>query len=330
MLVEFPQCLDVRLARLEILGTEVQGHISLDGSELPGQRQLFQAGAQVLADLALDLIGVGHEFVQGAVLPQPFGRGLGSALGHSGNVVRGVAHEGQVIDDLLRPDAELLHHAIGIQVTVAHGVNEADMIVHQLGHVLVAGGHQGGHALLRRLAGQSADDVVRLNPLHHQQGQAHGLDDIVQTVDLGFQILRRRGAVGLVLVVQLIAKGLAGRIEHHRHVPGLVILDELAQHVHHPHDGPGGLAPGVGQGRQGVIGAEQVGRAVHQDEIGLLGHARLVANRMNGVSLPLGEKGVGVKFHQGCYREREQTVPRHGSSQTSSLFDSDPCHAVKN
>ncbi len=158
------------------LGREVQGDIALDGGQLPGHGQDMQAGPQVLAHLAPDGVGVGDDLIQAAVGLEPLHGGLGSHARDAGDIVGGVPHQGEVIHDLFGRDAELVHDPLGIELGVGHGVDQGDVVVHQLGHVLVAGGDQHRQAVGGGLGGQGPDDIVGLDPLDDQQGQPHGAD----------------------------------------------------------------------------------------------------------------------------------------------------------
>jgi hypothetical protein len=74
---------------------------------------VIEAGAQVLADLAADLVGMLDQLIQLPILLEPLGRGLRPDLVDARNVVRGIAGQGQQIGDPLRADAELLATAAG-------------------------------------------------------------------------------------------------------------------------------------------------------------------------------------------------------------------------
>ena len=62
--VEFPQRLFVGGDGPQAAGILVERHITLDGSELPGQRQLLQRCAQVFTCFATHLVGMGDQLVQ--------------------------------------------------------------------------------------------------------------------------------------------------------------------------------------------------------------------------------------------------------------------------
>ena len=65
--------------------------------------------------------------------------------------------------------------------------------------------------------GQGADDIVGFHATDDQQGQAHGPNHVVDWLDLHGQVIRHRRAGGLVVFVQVVAKGLTLGVEHHHH-----------------------------------------------------------------------------------------------------------------
>src|SRR5690606_28693454 len=121
------------------------------------------------ANLAFHVIGTGHDVVEVAVFLQPLYRRLGATLVDPGDVVHLVAHQGQIVDDLLRGDTEFFHHAVAVHAGFSHGIDQGDMVAYQLGHVLVAGGNDDVDALASGLMGQGADDIVRLHLRNDQQ-----------------------------------------------------------------------------------------------------------------------------------------------------------------
>ena len=138
-LVPGAQGRQVRGARAQVRWGQIEGDIALDGGERPGQGELVQAVAQALADSALDGLGVGDHRIQAAIGLEPLDRGLGSALGHPGDVVHAVAHQTQPVHHLPRRHAEPLHHPGGVEQDVGHGIDQADMGADELGQVLISG-----------------------------------------------------------------------------------------------------------------------------------------------------------------------------------------------
>ena len=135
------------------------------------------------------------------------------------------------------------------------------MGVHQLCHVLVTGRDNGVHPLCRCLRGKRADDIVSLHPADLQQRQPHGTHQCMQGLYLYCQLIRHGRAIGLVVRVQLMAKGLATGIKDHRHAFRVIVGYQAAQHIDDAQHGAGRLAPGVRQLLQvgNVKGAVEIG-----------------------------------------------------------------------
>ncbi len=128
----------------------------------------------------------------------------------------------------------------------------------QLSHVLVTCTDQDLDLLLGRLAGQSADHIVRLNPVDDQQRQAHGLDDGMDRGNLAPQLIRHRRPIRLVLWIDVVTKALALGVEHHGHRGVRVLLQQAAQHVGHQTNSTGRHTGGSPQirllrGKKGTI-----------------------------------------------------------------------------
>ena len=283
--IEQPQqrllILGAQLERLHTAHPGTQVGIAQHRHQLAAARQPVACCAQVLAHLALDLVGVLQDGIQRAVFVQPLGRRLGAHLVHARHVVHRVAGQRQEIDDLSRINAELVAHAgsvhhRGRHAVAGHRVDQHGLVVHQLSQVLVAGGDDGAHAGGARAGGQRADHVVSLDARHHQQRPAQGLGQFMDGRDLRHQRLGRLAAVGLVVLVQVVAEGAPRRVEDHcaqrgpAMQPGVVA--QPTQHADHPMDGTGRLARLVAQVRQGMIGAKQVAGAIDQQQGLGVGH----------------------------------------------------------
>lgn len=263
--IQFGQLRHVLLAQRQAGRAGLERQVGADGHQLAVQRQALQRGAQVLADLALHGRRGRHHPVQVLVLGQPLGSGLRPALLHARHVVDRVAHQRQQVDDLIGAHAELVHHRrVGIHAAAGHGIDQLDTRAHQLGEVLVAGGDGHLQVLRQALQRKRADHIVGFHAGDAQDADAQRFDDAAHRLDLAAQLIGHRRAVGLVLVVQVITEGLAGRIDHERDV-GRALLQRRTQHVDHAEQRAGGLTLCIGQGRQRVERAVQVTGPVDQD-----------------------------------------------------------------
>ena len=187
-----------------------------------------------------------------AVGVEPLGRGLRAYLVDARDVVRAVADEGQVVDDLFRIHVKLGLHAVAIEERIVHRVDQRDALVDELCHVLVAGRDQ--HLLARRRGAlrQRADDIVRFDANDAQQWQPNAGYGLQERFDLRAQVIRHRRPVRLVLREQVVAEGPAGCVEHHRERRARVVAQQLLQHVQHAVHRAGGLAARGGERRQRV------------------------------------------------------------------------------
>ena len=103
---------------------------------------------------------MGDQVVDVAIFLQPLGGGFWPDFRYAGNVVHGIAHQGQIVDNLLRFDAKLVFHAFYIQAGIGHGVFQDDLFSHQLRHILVAGRNNHLKALPGGGLRQAAQHIV--------------------------------------------------------------------------------------------------------------------------------------------------------------------------
>jgi hypothetical protein len=226
---------------------------------------------QGLAALGLlDLAGPGQQRVEVAIFVDQLGGGLDADAGRARHVVDAVAAQGLNVDDLVRIDAELLEHLLALDAQALHRVEHRDAVADQLHQVLVGRDDDGLAAQLAHAAGIGGDQVVGLVAGQLDGRHAERQRRLAHQRELRDQVLGRRRPMGLVLVVERVAERLLRVIPDHRQVGGRVALhvaQQLPQHVAEALDGAHRQAVALaGQRRQGVIGAEQIGRAVDQEK----------------------------------------------------------------
>ena len=244
----------------------MQVHIGFNRHQIIRQRQLGQRGLQVFADLALDFRSVFHHTSQRAVGFQPLHRRFRTALLHARHVVHFVTHQREIIADLVGTHAEFFLHAFNVQRFAAHRVHQRHAFVHQLRHVLIAGGH---HHIPTRFAchrRQRANNVIRFDLRNHQHRPAHQPHQIRQGFRLRTQIVRHRRARRLIVREHLVAEILALRIKHHRAIIVHIIRPQTAQHVQHAIKRTRWRTIRRGQLRHRVIRAVEIRRAVNEEK----------------------------------------------------------------
>ena len=171
---------------------------------------------------------------------------------------------------------------------VFRGVQDDDVIVDELHHVLVGGDDEDVVAECGELAGERADDVVGLEALVVEDRNAEGLERAADVGLLLDEIGRSFGAVGLVAAVfdglerlgldvelahvlklrgELVAMDRCADVVDRREVFGLEVLAQLVDHVDEDIGRGRGDAGARGHGPlalHGVIGAEDERHAVEQ------------------------------------------------------------------
>ncbi len=167
------------MSDLQVVQPYGQVAIDLDGGQLIGEKRLFAVlfqffGERLGSSKAQrgDPFQVAIDGLQPAphALQQANG-GFFSYAGHARNVVHLVTHQREEVDDQRGRQPKFLLDASLIQGLFLHGIDQRDMAVHQLGHVLVAGGD---HRVAPGLGGvmrQRADDIVGFDAFDAQQRQ---------------------------------------------------------------------------------------------------------------------------------------------------------------
>ncbi len=249
----------------------VQVRIGANRHQGAGRRQPIQGLSKIFSHHPADLPRMRKHAIERAVLAEPAYRGLRSDLFDARNIVDAVADQRQVIDDAFRRNAKARYHPVPIEApsrsaVAAHGVEQLHLIVDQLGQVLVGRDDHDPQAFAPRPFGQGADHVVGLHTRDLQNRPTQRLYRLVDRRDLGGQVVRHRGAIGLVFRVQVVAESLAFRIEHTGPVLGRTILGQNAQHADEAADRPGRFAPGGAQIGQRMKRAVQVPGTIDQQQ----------------------------------------------------------------
>ena len=181
----------------------LDGDAGVDGDELFREQDVVAVVLQRFAiGLLLDLVGAVERGFDGAELLDEFDGALVADAGRAGDVVDGVAAQSHDVDDALGRDAEDVFDAGGIEdEVVLGGVQDGDVLVDELHHVLVGGDDVDVVAERGELAGEGADDVVGLEALVVEDGDAEGFERAADVGLLLDEVGRGLGAVGLVAAV---------------------------------------------------------------------------------------------------------------------------------
>ena len=219
-----------------------QRHIPADRREELRHLRVLGPGGDPLAEPALDLARVGDDLLHAAILgEQCTGRLFADAL-DSGDVVRRVAREGEVVDHL-RGGGErpvLLHARLvvdGRTLLAVAGAEEADVRPHELRGVLVRRRAVHLEALLRRPRRERAHHVVGLEALLADDGEAQRLGELEGVGDVRREVFGHLLPLRLVRRIRLVAeRGPAGVHREHR-VRGLVFAEDGGDAVRETDEG---------------------------------------------------------------------------------------------
>ena len=246
------------------LQVDLYRDVDVDGRQALGQQRLIGVLLDPFALLALEVARTLDQLLDRPELRQQLLGGLVADAGHAGDVVDRVAHQRQHVDDLRRlGDAPAFAH-LGRPVYRRRAARRAadpierGAVGDELRQVLV-GRHQPGVKAGRlRPGGDGADDVVGLRAGVGDLRDAQRFGDGVDVAERVQHLLRRLLPLRLVLAVLVMAAVAAGGVEHHRHVRGLLLLDDLDQRV------------GVAERGRRVDAARRQPRVGQEDEVCLI------------------------------------------------------------
>ena len=254
-------------------GCEVQRDVAVQRHQVAAEQRAFPPLGQLAAQaLRVDRFQVAVDGLQRAVLRQQLHGGLLPDPLDPRHVVRGVAHQGQVVADLLGPHPPLLEDLLPPPlrqgVGFLAGVHHRDPLAHQLQQVLVRREDETGALLVPAAAGQGGDQVVGLEAVAAQAGHAERGQDLLDHRHLGVQVIGGGPPVGLVLLVLLVAEGRGARVQHHGQVLRLLQPEQLEQGAEEAVDRRGVPALRVVQrpADEGEVGAVDQVVPVHQVE----------------------------------------------------------------
>ena len=231
----------------------LQVQIDTDGRQVARQGQHLQCISQVTTNFPLHIVSIGHYTFEILPVAQPLGGGFWSAFFHPGNVVRLVTGQCQKVNDLFRRHTKFLYHAIDIHRCFGHGIDEGDMVIDQLGHILVTGGDYTVNIRSSSTLCQRTDYIIGLDTRHLDQRQAQKPDHFVYRFYLLSEFQRHRWTVGFVLFVHFMTKSRALCIEYHRYVFRFSIFYQAPQHIGNAQQGTRRFTRRIGQVRKCVV-----------------------------------------------------------------------------
>ena len=221
--------------------------------QFPAEQGLLAIRFEVLLlGRAADLVDVRENVLQRAVFFQQVAGCLGTDQGHAGHIVGRIADQGLIVDHLIRRHAPFLPQDLPIDDLVLAYVVELHALGDQLPAVLVAADDETPPAQFVGQPGDSSHHIVGLESLAGQQGNAEGIDHAMHVLDLRYKVLVHVGPAGLVLLIELVAKGLARQVEGTEQEVRLLRFQQVEQVPRETIDGIHGLPAGAGHVRNGV------------------------------------------------------------------------------
>ena len=267
-----------------------QGTIVAQRNQHPRQTRLLGKFDQIVAHFGFFHFRRGgeHAFDVAKFVDQ-LRRGLRANSGNARDIIRTVAHQPEHIAQLFRPDAEFLFDRGAVHSRIFHRVEHVDPAFvigfDQLHQILVGRDDRDMPALCQCSFGIGGDHIVGLDILFLDQRQRESACGITDHRKLRPQVLGRFRTIGLILVIEIIAETGPRLVQHHRHMSRAVRLvefvGEFPQHRRIAIDRTNRLAAYIGQRRQAVIGAENIGRAVNEIEMVWFAVCRVRHNRQH-------------------------------------------------
>ena len=192
-----------------ILGFKINGCFAADGGQVVGKISILTIILQFFPEFGTDggIVQIFVYPVQAAEFQQQVCGGLGSNAGHTGNIIRRVAHEGFEIHHFLRLEAVLgLKHLLGVKGGggLARFGNDKfymDIFVDQLQAVTVTGDDDTFPAVIGTNAAHGADHIVGFPTLALVDGDIHGPKNILHYRHLHSQFFRHAVTGGLIAII---------------------------------------------------------------------------------------------------------------------------------
>ena len=240
---------------------ELDRRIGTNGCDLAAQQRVVDMRAQVLAHLALDLVGMCDDLVQAAVLRDERARLFGADARHAGNVVGSIALQAVKIGHERRCNAVIqVVHALGrhnrhVGQAFA-GRDHVDVLGHELIHVAVAGHQQHVAAGFLAQARHGAQDIVTFPALGLQNRHVERSEQLLNHGELRVQVGVHGRTLRLVLRQHLHTHARLALVKRHDNAVGIKGIDHLEEHVQKTKDRVGGATVRRVHGRRhGVEGA---------------------------------------------------------------------------
>ena len=175
----------IRLLQAPALRIELHRRLQIQGDQFLRNPGLVEIFAQAFLNrLARQVIEIIVNRIQTAVSREQFLGRLGADFGHAGDVIAGIAHQRQVIDDILRRHTHFFCHAFRVEdfdfITAPAQVVDFDVRRNDLHQVFVAGDQEGIDAPRFGLLCQGGQNIIRFVAGDFQDRDIQGFNDLAQ------------------------------------------------------------------------------------------------------------------------------------------------------
>ena len=217
----------------------------------------------------LDFSGAGQQRFQITIFIDQLRRSLDANARHARHIIRGIAGQRLHFHHLIRGDAEFFHHFRRAQRLLLHGIEHLHRRADQLHQILIGRNDRHMPARCLKSLGIGSDQIIRFKTFKFRTRHAKSIRRITDQAELRHQFRRRVRAVRLVIRIDLISKRIAPGVKHHRDMACGMTQQELGQHIRKAEYRIHRRAIWPRHGRQRVIGAKNIARTIHQNQVAL-------------------------------------------------------------
>ena len=246
VIVEAAQNLCIWPLVLDVIQTDGDGRLSIDGSQGPGQKGLVLVIEEVFLHLGgLHIVDILIDALQTAEFSQELEPGLLPDFCNARDVIRLVSHQGLEVDELSGCNAHFFHQrGWGKFLKLGHsffGNFNDRIVIGQLNQVLITAddGHIKRHFRPLSHLVQGADNVIRLVLVQFIVLDSHGIEHLADKGKLLPKLIWRLGPACLVVGKQLRPKSGFARIKSNQDMGRLNPFHHVVQHEVETIDGIG-------------------------------------------------------------------------------------------
>ncbi len=300
-------------------------HVCFKRYELPRDFCLVSKSDDIFTTFVLlDLRSACEQRIKIAKLFQQLRSGLRANAWNSRYIIGAIASQRLQIDHLFRRHAPFFNHFRDRNLLVLHAVIHGHLWRHELHEIFIGRNDCNIAACIFSQTGIGCDQVVGLKTFLFDARQIECTRCLTDQAELRNEIFRRRGAVCLILGKNLFAESLRRVIEndrkmrrHHTNIGAARILQQLPQHVAETRHGPNRQAVRLTRQRwQGMIGTENIARAVNEEEMITFFHG------LELKETKLKENRPYVRRNECPPLDRTSALFRDGSYSRSSCMNS--------